>query len=120
MLTGRDRIVVHLALAILVFVGVSASVSPWFDALYSEIAVWALIIGVPVGALVIWIKGLDPGLAREIQHSWSQNRLAVEALNAKHAAHPEVAKELSARMAEEKRRRTEIVVPPTVTPPTGA
>jgi hypothetical protein len=115
MLSRVDRLVFDVAVAVLLFVGVSASVSEWFDALYSKIAFWALIVGVPIGALVFWVKGLDLGLTREIQNSWSQNRVAVDKLNALHAAHPEVAKELSARMAEEKARRAagQQVVPPT-------
>lgn len=119
MFRGVDRVVVDLAMAVLVFVGVSGAVSSWFDALYSEIAVWTLIIGVPLGALVYWLKGLDLGLDREIRNSWSQNAAAVARLNALHAAHPEVAEELSARMAEEKRRRDRMTAMPP-TPPSGS
>ena len=119
--SSRARLVVNLLLAVLVFVGVSASVSDWFDAFYSEIAVWALIIGIPLGALIYWIKGLDPGLETEVRISWRKERHggnaeAVARLNALHAEHPEVAEKLSARMAEEKHRREMGTVPP----PTGA
>lgn len=115
MFSGMDRVVVNVAVAILAFVGVSGAVSPWFEGIYSGIAFWVLIIGLPLGALVYWIKGLDLDLDREIRRAKTQNAAAVATLDALHTAHPEVAEELAARMLAEKLARQQGeqgVIPP--------
>ena len=116
MFSRVDRIVVNVAVALLVFVGVSASVSEWFDTLYSEIAFWTLIVGVPVGMLIYWIKGFDPDLSREIRRAQRENGATVAALV---DGKPELAREL-AKLADAKRRQEQGFAPaPSVTPPTG-
>jgi hypothetical protein len=108
-----ERALIHLALLLLVFVGVSASISPWLDRLYGEIAVW--VVGAGVVALTIWalVQIRDAGTAREVARSWRQNGHLARQLAERHAAHPEVAKQLAARMAEERERAQQLrVVPP--------
>ena len=104
-------------LGLLVFVGVSSSISPWFADLYSGIA-WPWGVGAGVIAVAIWaVKefGPDLELESELRAADRQNAAAVAALEAKHAAHPEVAKELAARMLAEKlaRMQAEGQPPPT-------
>jgi len=125
----RDRLVVDLVLAALVFVAVSGAVSPSLDALYSWLAVWALIAGgaLAVVAGLFWWLDFDRSLDREVTQSWKPiseggNREHVEALTAQHAAHPEAAPALAARMAEEKARQQQRglrVVPPPAPPQGG-
>jgi len=125
----RDRLVVDLVLAALVFVAVSGAVSPSLDALYSWLAVWALIAGgaLAVVAGLFWWLDFDRSLDREVAQSWKSiseggNREHVEALTAQHAAHPEAAPALAARMAEEKARQQQRglrVVPPPAPPQGG-
>ena len=108
---------IDILLGLLVFVGVSSSVSPWFHELYSAIA-WPWGAGAGVIAVAIWaVKefGPDLSLESELRAADRQNAAAVAALQAKHAAHPEVAKELAARRLEEKQQRLRAAVsrPPT-------
>lgn len=121
MLRGMDRISINLAVALLVFVGVSASISPWLDGLYSRITIWALIIGSVIWGLKFLIKDVADALAldHEIHLAERENGATVRDLAKKHAAHPEVARELAAQMLEEKRRQQEGAAPP-VAPPSGA
>ena len=60
-----DRFAINLGLAVLVFVGISASISPWLDALYSEIAVWAVILGIP---LAVGWRTLRSGIGRSVAY----------------------------------------------------
>ena len=60
-----DRFAINLGLAVLVFVGISASISPWLDALYSEIALWAVIVGTPLA--VSW-RVLRSGIGRGVAY----------------------------------------------------
>jgi len=108
---------IDVLLGLLVFVGVSSSVSPWFHDLYSGIAwPWGACVGAAI--VIIWaVKefGPDLELESEIRRADRQNASAVATLQAKHAAHPEVAKELAARMLAEKlaRMQAEGQPPPT-------
>jgi hypothetical protein len=111
-----ERFLIHLALLVLVFVGVSSSISPWLDHLYGEIAVWAIGWGVVVGAIWAVVQIRDAGMARETARSWRQNGHLARQLAERHAAHPEVAKQLAARMAEERERQLQLRVVP---PPSG-
>ena len=115
--SNRDRLVVNLLLAVLVFVGVSSSVSDTLDAFYSVIAFWTFIIGgvfAAIGILTWWLD-FDRSLDREAAESWKTNGEITKALAERHAAHPEVARDLAARMAEEKVRQEQMklgIVPP--------
>lgn len=90
---------------VLAFIGVSSSISPWLDALYSEIAIWVL-----GGLAVAWairaaVKFPDFATRREVLESWEQNKGEARELAEKHAAHPEVARKLAAQMLAEKQQR---------------
>lgn len=110
---GRDGLIINLGLGLLVFVGVSSSLSPWLDHLYSMVALWvfgALVAWVIVWTVRVWLD-IDLGRDKEIRESWKHNGKAAQELAEKHAAHPEVAQELAARMAAE-REQQEPPLPP--------
>ena len=112
--SSRDRLVVNLLLAVLVIVGVSASVSDTLDALYSVIAFWAFLIGGVFAAIkiLIWWLDFDPVLGREARKSWSRNGETVRLLN---SGQPEAARELARRLAETEKIQEQVrlgVVPP--------
>ena len=107
MLERRAMWPIDVLLGLLVFVGVSSSISPWFADLYSGIA-WPWGVGAGVIAVAIWaVKefGPDLELESELRAADRQNAEAVQKLAAMHAKHPEVARELAARMLEEKQQR---------------
>ena len=117
MSTSKDRLVLNTILGLIVFVGVSGSVSPWLRALYGWLAIW--VIGAGVVVLAIWglVQLRDGLLDREVRASWKQNGVLARELATKHAAHPEVAKELAERMLAEKLRREQMQVQPPTAPP---
>lgn len=109
--------ILTIIVGVLAFIGVSSSVSPWLDALYSEIAIWVL-----GGLAVAWaIRAVvtfpDFATRREVVESWEQNKGEARELAENHAAHPEVARRLAAQMLAEKQQRLNSAghVPP---PPT--
>jgi hypothetical protein len=121
----RDMLFIDVLLGLLVFVGVSSSVSPWLADLYSAIA-WPWGVGVVAIVVAGWAAVVfwpDFELNSEIRESFKEpkapgdgrNAQAVRDLAAKHAAHPEVAKELAERMLQEK--LTRLGIRPNVPPP---
>lgn len=102
MFSRRDRVVVDLALAVFVFVGVSGAISLWFREIYSEIASWAMIALGLIAALVGVLRWLDfdPVLDGEIRKSWKENGATVRALD---GGQPELAR-LLAREATDRRQ----------------
>ena len=110
---------IHILLGLLIFVGVSSSVSPWFRDLYSGIA-WPWGVGVGAVAAAVWAAfkffALDLELESEIHKSKVQNRRMVHLL-ATAATDPEAAKELAERRAlmEQERLRHPQQLPPAPT-----
>lgn len=124
MSSSKDRLILNLILGLIVFVGVSSAVSPWFYDLYSAIAPW--VFGTAAVGGLIWaaiLFGPDLALSHEARESWTQNGDKARALAAKHAAHPEVAAALAERLLQEKLARQQmeqqghLPVPPPTTPP---
>lgn len=118
----RERRILNVVAGLIVFVGVSSSVSPWLEDLYGRVAFAVLILGLVVGAVVALTKLPDRALAREVRDSWRQNGERARELAEKHAAHPEVAKALAERMLAEKLQRERLTGGqaaggPVVTPP---
>lgn len=120
MIRNKDRLVLDLILGLIVVIGVSSSVSPWLEALYGRVAIW--VFGAWAVGGVIWAVAstLDLGLRREIREADRMNAAAVHWLAEKHAAHPEVAKALSARLLAEKLQREQGGIPPAHFIPPGA
>lgn len=104
MFSGMDRAVINMAVAVLAFVGISSSISPWLDELYGEITVWTLILMLGIGGIIYVLKSFDIArvVDREVKASWKENGEAVRRLEEQHAAHPEVARELRESMEAEK------------------
>ena len=79
MLDRRAMLPIDILLGLLVFVGISSSISPWLDALYSEIAVW-LYGGLAI-VTAIWAGfkfGPDLALSRAIHKPLSPRAVAEE------------------------------------------
>ena len=106
---------IDILLGLMVFVGVSSSVSPWFRDLYSGIAwPWGVGAGGIVAAVWAAFKFFAPDLEleSEIHQSKVQNGRMVQLL-ATAATDPEAARELAARRALMEQARLPSVLPPT-------
>jgi fatty acid desaturase len=104
--------VITIIVGVIALIGVSSSISPWLDALYSKIAIWVVVA--LVVALVIYgaVQFPDVATRREVRESWEQNKGVARELAEKHAAHPEVARKLA-----EKQRRQRLHPAGPVPPP---
>lgn len=103
---------ITIIVGVIALVGVSSSVSPWLDALYSKIAIW--VVGGLVVALVVYaaIQLPDGATRREVRESWEQNKGEVRELNEKHAKHPEVARKLAEKQRQQRLHPAGPVPPP--------
>ena len=120
MLERRAMWPIDILLGLLVFIGVSSSISPWFHDLYSGIA-WPWGVGAGVIAVAIWAVfrffAPDLELESEIWAADRQNGRMVQLL-ATAATDPEAAKELAARrvrMEQQRLRRRAALDPPAPT-----